>query len=543
MNQKELANILFPEITQSIESFLLRYPERNLIDTAEVTRFAPSPTGFLHIGGLFTALVSERVAHSTDGKFFMRIEDTDKKREVENGVTELVSALTRFGISIDESESVGGDYGPYLQSDRKNIYLAHAKYLISQGLAYPCFCTSEELEITREKQESLKIRPGYYNEWAVHRHLSFEDIERNLSEGKTFVIRMRSDLNALSATYKFTDEIKGSVSVTENDQDIVIIKSDGLPTYHLAHVVDDYLMRTTLVIRGDEWLSSLSIHLQLFRMFGWNAPKYAHLSPILKSENGNKRKLSKRKDPEAAVDYYLKEGYPNEAVIEYLLNIANSDFEDWRRDNPTVSNENFKIKLLKFSKSGALFDLNKLTNISKDVISRMSAREVYDLTLTWADMYDKEFAVRMKSETDYFIKIFSIERDSIKPRKDFGKWSDVKEGIFYFFDDMFKSDSSEPIIESESDVEIRKGYSQRLSIMTFPSTKEDWFADLKRYAVEKNYATDMKEFKNSPEKFKGSIGDIAMVLRIALTGRKQTPDLYEMIKVMGIEKVIQRLSV
>lgn len=544
MNSKEIADILFPEVQKAADSFVDMYPPRNLGENVVVSRFGPSPTGFLHIGGLFSALISERVAHANNGIFFLRIEDTDKKREVENGVSGLIDALTRFGIKIDEGIDGKGDYGPYIQSERKEIYLTIAKSLVEQGLAYPCFCTPEELEVVRTKQEELKIRPGYYGEWAIHRNLTEEQIKQNLAEQKSFVIRLKSPGSALNK-FNFNDEVKGKVSVTENDQDIVLIKSDGLPTYHLAHVVDDHFMGTTHVIRGDEWLSSLPIHLQLFRMLGWGAPKYGHISPILKSENGNKRKLSKRKDPEAAVEYYLQEGYPNEAVVEYLLNIANSDFEDWRKENPDISNQDFHIKLGKLSKSGALFDINKLNNISKDVISRMSAENVYELTLAWAHVYDTDFASKMIAQKDYFIAIFSIERNGIKPRKDFAKWSDVKESIEFFFDDLFVTPSITNYAEGTDPSLVKEvvlAYINRFVNTSLPATKEEWFADLKVFASECGFTGDMKEYKANPEKFKGTVGDVAMMLRVAVTGRMQTPDLFEMIVVMGLERFNKRLN-
>lgn len=541
MDQKEIANLLFPGDVTSVADFALRYPARSLPQEAEVTRFAPSPTGFLHIGGLFTALISERVAHASGGKFFLRIEDTDKKREVENGVTDLIAALTRFGVVIDEGDVQGGEYGPYTQSERRDIYIAHVKHLVEQGLAYPCFCTAEELEETRKKQEALKVKPGYYGEWAVHRNITLDEVKENIASGKPFVVRMRADLETKAESYKFDDGVKGTVSVTENDQDVVLIKSDGLPTYHLAHVVDDHYMGTTLVIRGDEWLSSLSIHLQLFRMFAWEAPRYAHVSPILKLDNGNKRKLSKRKDPEAAVEYYLTEGYPNKAVIEYLLNIANSSFEDWRKANPNLPNEDFKIQLTKLSKSGALFDLLKLSNISKEVISKMTADEVYGLALTWAEVYDQEFALRMRSEVDYFMQILSIERGGEKPRKDFGKWSDVKASVGYFFDDLFAVQAKENVADSEAEMNIRKQYAAWSLSKPLSATREEWFEDLKNFAASINYAPSMSDYKAAPENYLGTVSDVAMTLRVTLTGFKQTPDLYEMIKVMGSERVQARL--
>jgi glutamyl-tRNA synthetase len=549
---KEIADLIFPEVINDIESLYKKYPPRDLAEGVKVTRFAPSPTGFLHIGGLFTAVVAARVAHASGGIFFLRIEDTDKKREVENAVLGLTRDLVRFGTRIDEGvvsdelHTVGA-YGPYVQSERKDIYQTCAKALLATGKAYPCFCTAEELEETRKEQEELKIRPGYYEKWAKHRNISDEEIKENLSQGKPFVIRFRSEGN-FANQYKFKDDIKGEVTVSENDQDIVILKSDGLPTYHFAHVVDDHLMGTTHVLRGDEWLSSLSIHLQLLRAFAWSAPKYGHLSPILKLEDGNRRKLSKRKDPEAAVEYYLKEGYPNEAVVEYLLNIADSDFEEWRKKNPEMPNEEFEIKLNRLSKSGALFDINKLLHVSKEVISRMTAAQVYELSLTWAGFYDEDLAKRMIEEKDYFINIFGIERNGLKPRKDFGKWSDVKGSISFFFDDwfadetVFQNGSYPETVKTEDIKNILTAYAARYINNLKAATKEEWFADLKAFAEENGFAGDMKEFKANPEKYQGTVGDIAMILRVALTHRTQAPDLYEMIKVFGDERFVKRIK-
>ncbi len=533
MNENaEIAKLLFPDVTGKVEEYFDKYPPRKLPKGAAVTRFGPSPTGFLHIGGLFAALVSERIAHQSDGVFFLRIEDTDKNREVEHGIDGITNALSQFNIKIDEGVHEGGEYGPYKQNERKDIYAAFAKHLVEVGRAYPCFCSPEELDAARKKQEEQKIRPGYYGEWAVHRNITPEEIQKNIEAGKPFVIRLRAEAAEMhSPTYN--DLVKGEVSITENDNDIILLKSDKLPTYHLAHVVDDHLMGTTHVIRGDEWLSSLPIHLQLFGFFGFDAPHFAHLSPILKSEGGNKRKLSKRKDPEAAIDYYAKEGYPDNAVIEYLLNIANSDFEPWRKENPTKPYQDFVLKLEKFNKSGALFDLTKLTDVSKEVIAKMSAEEVYKNVLVWAETYDKPFADMMKKEKDYFLKIFGIERGGDQPRKDFSKWSEVKENISYFFEKPAGTDmpqGAEEILKAYVDV-----YDPKLS-------KDDWFNALKDFAEQNGYARDMKTHKQDPGKFKGTVGDVAMILRVALTGKNKTPDLYQIMQVLGEKTVKERFQ-
>ena len=451
MDYKDLAELIFPDV-KDISYYEEKYPERNLPEGAVVTRFAPSPTGFVHIGGLYQALVARTVAKKTGGVFFLRVEDTDQKREVENGVTGIVNSLKDFDMAPDEgmisdTEEIG-NYGPYKQSLRKEIYQAYAKYLIAQGKAYPCFCTQEELDEIRQKQESAKIRPGYYGVWAKCRNLTVEESAEKIKNGEPYIIRFKSP-GREDRKIKHKDVIKGNVDFPENDLDIVIIKADGLPTYHFAHAVDDHLMHTTHVIRSDEWLSSVPLHLQLFHELGFKAPKYAHISPIMKNDNGGKRKLSKRKDPEAAVEYYKKEGIPSEAVKEYLLNIANSTFENWRKANPDKSIDEFDFQLNKMSVSGALFDMIKLLDIGKTVISKMTAEEVYNYSLIWAKEYDEELA-KMLEDKEYALKVFGIERGNKKPRKDISKWSDVKENISYMYDEEFAKDENDiPVLKLE----------------------------------------------------------------------------------------------
>ena len=397
MNYKELADMIFPD-AKEISYYEEKYPERNLPEGAIVTRFAPSPTGFVHIGGLYQALVAKTVAKQTKGVFFLRVEDTDQKREVENGVSGIIESLKSFDMSPDEgmisdNEEIG-NYGPYRQSLRKEIYQSYAKYMLEQGKAYPCFATPEELEEMRAKQEAAKVRTGYYGVWAKYRNLSVEEAAEKIKNGEPYIIRFKSP-GREDRKIKHKDVIKGNVDFPENDQDVVIIKADGLPTYHFAHLVDDHLMRTTHVIRSDEWLSSVPLHLQLFQEMGFKPPKYAHISPIMKNDNGNKRKLSKRKDPEAAVSYYDEIGVPSLAIKEYLLNIANSTFENWRRQNKDKSIDEFDFKLNKMSVSGALFDMVKLQDVSKIVISKFSAEEVYENGLKWAEKYDEELALSL----------------------------------------------------------------------------------------------------------------------------------------------------
>ena len=545
MNYKDLADLIFPN-AKDISYYEEKYPERDLPEGAVVSRFAPSPTGFVHVGGLYQSLVAKEMTRKTGGVFFLRVEDTDQKREVENGVTDIVNSLKDFDILPDEgmvSETEEkGNYGPYKQSQRKDIYEAYAKYLLEQGKAYPCFCTAEEVEEIRKKQEAAKIRPGYYGVWAKCRNLSTEEAAEKIKNGEKYIIRFKSP-GREDRKIKHHDIIKGNVDFPESDQDIVIIKADGLPTYHFAHAVDDHLMRTTHVIRSDEWLSSVPLHLQLFHELGFKAPKYAHISPIMKNDNGNKRKLSKRKDPEAAVSYYKEEGIPVAAVKEYLLNIANSTFENWRRANPEKTLEEFDFNLTKMSVSGALFDMVKLLDIGKTVISRMSAQEVYENSLKWAKEYDKELE-KMLEDKEYALKIFGIERGNKKPRKDISKWSEVKSNIEYMYDDYYFSKSIEypyQVINDKEDINnilklyIEKYYNQN-------DDKQVWFDKIKELSGELGYAKEVKEYKANPDAYKAHVGDVSTVLRVALTARTNTPDMYEIMQVLGKESIVKRLT-
>ena len=545
MNYKDLADLIFPN-AKDISYYEEKYPERNLPEGAIVTRFAPSPTGVMHIGGLYQALIARILADKTQGVFFLRIEDTDQKREVENGVTGIVSSLQDFDMAPDEgmisdADEIG-NYGPYKQSLRKDIYEAYAKYMIEQGKAYPCFATPEELEEMRAKQEAAKIRPGYYGVWAKYRNLPVDEAIEKIKNGEKYIIRFRSP-GREDRKIKHKDIIKGNVDFPENDQDIVIIKADGLPTYHFAHAVDDHLMRTTHVIRGDEWLSSIPLHLQLFHEMGFKAPKYAHISPIMKSDNGNKRKLSKRKDPEAAVEYYKKEGIPSEAVKEYLLNIANSTFENWRKANPDKNIEDFDFQLNKMSVSGALFDMVKLLDIGKTVISKMTAEQVYESAYTWAKEYDSELEEMLKNK-EYSLKVFSIERGNVKPRKDISKWKEVKNAIIYMYDDKFvKLDLEYEDTKITDKNEIAKILKLYLSkYFDINHDKQTWFDNIKELAEKTGYAREVKMYKQEPEKWPGHVGDISTVIRVALTGRTNTPDMYEIMKTLGEERVKQRIE-
>ena len=546
MDYKELANLIFPD-AKPISYYEEKYPERKLEEGAIVTRFAPSPTGVMHIGGLYQGLIAKKLAEQTQGVFFLRIEDTDQKREVENGIKGIVESLKDFDIEPDEgmtSETEEkGEYGPYKQSLRKEIYQAYAKYLIEQGKAYPCFCSQEELNQIREKQEAAKIRPGYYGIWAKCRGLTVEEMAKKIEAGEDCIIRLKSP-GREDRKIKHKDVIKGNVEFPENDQDVVIIKADGLPTYHFAHAVDDHLMHTTHVIRGDEWLSSVPLHLQLFQVLGFKAPKYAHIAPIMKNEDGNKRKLSKRKDPEAAVSYYAEQGIPKEAVKEYLLNIANSTFENWRRANPDKKIEEFDLKLNKMSVSGALFDMVKLLDVSKIVISKMSADDVYSSSLDWAKKQDEELANLLENQKEYSLKVFGIERGNKKPRKDISKWSDVKENVSYMYDELFEKDNSEyqyQVINDKDD--IRRILDLYVSkYYNFEDDKQTWFDKIKELAGEMGYAKEVKEFKANPGVYKAHVGDVSTVLRVALTKRTNTPDMYEIMQVLGKDVIESRFE-
>ena len=545
MDYKDLANLIFPN-AKEISYYEEKYPERNLKEGAIVTRYAPSPTGFMHIGGLYQALIAKKLANQTDGVFFLRIEDTDQKREVENAVSGIVNSLKEFAIEPDEGMIAEGEskgnYGPYKQSERKEIYQAYAKYLIEQGKAYPCFCTPEEGEEIRAKQEAAKIRPGYYGVWAKCRNVTVEEAMQRIKNGESYIIRFKSP-GREDRKIKHKDVIKGNVEFPENDQDIVIIKADGLPTYHFAHAIDDHLMRTTHVIRGDEWLSSVPLHLQLFHELGFRPPKYAHIAPIMKNDNGNKRKLSKRKDPEAAVEYYEKEGIPQEAVKEYLLNIANSNFENWRIANKDKSIEEFELQLNKMSVSGALFDMVKLLDVGKTVISKFTAEKVYKEALTWANKYDETLS-KMLADKEYSLKVLGIERGNKKPRKDIVKWSDVKENIEYMYDETLYANTPEyqyQVINEKEDVEkilnlyIEKYYDDN-------DDKDTWFDKIKELAGKMGYAKEVKEFKENPSMYKAHVGDVSTVLRVALTGRANTPDMYEIMQIMGKERIAKRFE-
>ena len=545
MDYNELANLIFPD-AKGIEYYEEKYPERNLEEGAMVTRFAPSPTGFIHIGGLFGAIIDKKLAKQSNGVFILRIEDTDQKREIENGISQIVDSLNEFGIIPDEgmiSETKSkGNYGPYKQSERKDIYQAFAKSLIQKGLAYPCFCTPEEIEETRKKQEAAKVRPGYYGVWAKCRTMPIDEVANKIKNGEKYIIRFKSQ-GREDRRIKHKDLIKGNIEFPENDQDIVIIKADGLPTYHFAHVVDDHLMRTTHVIRGDEWVSSIPLHLELFKALEIKPPKYAHTATIMKEENGGKRKISKRKAPEAAVSFYYEQGIPKDAVVEYLLNIANSNFELWRKANQDKSIDEFELLLNKMNISGAVFDMVKLQDVSKNVICKFSAQKIYDEVLNWAKKYDSKLANLLKNNKEYSLKILNIERSNVKPRKDIAKWSDVRKTIEYMYEEEFKNITNFEYQKINDPEEINKIVQEyRDNFFDINDDKETWFNKMKDLSEKLGYAREVKEFKKNPEQYKGHVGDISTVIRVKLTSKCNTPDLYEIMQVLGKEEVLKRLN-
>jgi glutamyl-tRNA synthetase len=547
MSYENLSKVIFPMVDKTLEFYTEKYPKRVLKEGARVTRYAPSPTGFQHIGGVFSALIDERIATQSGGVFYLRIEDTDQKREIPGAIEDTISTMHNFGMDFSEGmtgdNTSKGEYGPYRQSERAEIYRTYAKELIIKGMAYPCFCTSEELSELRDKQTEQKQTPGYYGEYAKCRNIPAEEAIKRINAGENYILRFRSPGNIDKRVY-FHDLIKGDINFPENNQDIVILKSDGLPTYHFAHVVDDYLMGTTDVIRGEEWLSSLPIHVQLFEAFGLKAPKYAHTPTIMKLDGSSKRKLSKRKDPEAAVSYYNEFGYPVESVVEYLLNIVNSNFENWRTDNPLTDYHEFGVYLEKMSKSGALFDLVKLNDVSKDVIAKMKPEVVYEKYSKWAGQYDKEMFAFVSSKEVMSKQIFSIDKDGPKPRKDFAKWADVKDKIFYYFDELFDKETFENIevpqgVTAEESKRIIEAYEK---IYNFNTDKDTWFEEFKQAGVELGYCTNKKEFKANPEAYKGMISDVAGTVRAAITHRANTPDLFTIMQTMGEEMVRLRFK-
>lgn len=541
-----LAELLFPEITDTVSSLEERYPVRNLPEGARVTRFAPSPTGYLHIGGLFGALVDVLTAKVSGGVSYLRIEDTDKKREIDDGVSAITNGLSSFGVEFDEGVTgfgtEKGEYGPYTQSQRVKIYKTVAKELVLKGLAYPCFCSADDLNALREQQETdgALIR-GYFGKYAKCRNLSYDEIEANIKAGKTYVLRFRSD-GSDDKRITFEDMIRGKIEMPENTIDEVLLKSDGIPTYHFAHVCDDHFMRTTHVIRGEEWISSVPKHIALFKACGFKAPKFAHTPQVMKidEETGDKRKLSKRKDPEAAVSYFVEEGFPKESLIEYLLTLISSGFEDWRRANPGVNATDYPFNLKKMSSSGCLFDLVKLNDVSKNVISVMKAEDVYERVAGWAKEYDRDFFEVFTKDASRSIAMVNIDRENPKPRKDIAKWNEVKEYFAYMFNEYYEPSFELPEnISAEDAKSILETYK---AVYDENDEKDEWFSKLKSICEPLGFTPNVKEYKNNPENFKGHVGDISTIVRLAVTSRKNTPDLCSIMKILGKDEVIKRID-
>ena len=540
MTNKDLAELLFPDVTKTIEDYEKMYPERNLEEGAYVTRFAPSPTGRLHMGSLFASFVPEVFARQTNGVFILRIEDTDSKREIENGTELILSDLKDNDYKIDENPIDGGAYGPYIQTERKEIYRTFAKHLVAIGRAYPCFCTEEDLAHMREEEESRKERIGYYGKHAKCRNLTYEEVKAHLDKGDKFVIRLKS-LGDFNKKLIFKDLIKGTIALPENDLDQVLLKSDGIPPYAFAHVVDDHLMRVTHVTRDDSYISSVPYHVELWNAFGFKLPKFAHLLPLCVKEGETVRKISKRKDPEAAVSFYHERGIPKEAIKMYFATLLNSNFEEWYLQNQDKSYRDFTFTFNKMSKSGPLFDLEKLLNISRNYISKLTKDEVYKNLLEWTGTYDKEFNNLLVKYEDYTKNVLNIEREQKKPRKDYSCYSDIKNQIFYMYDELYNPTSYEwgKIDDKNEIIKILKTYMEKYFNIT---DKEAWFNNIKTLTDELVYCSNMKEYKENPDKYKGSVADISTVIRVALTTKSMTPDLYEIMKVLGKDRIKERIT-
>ena len=539
---KKIAELIFTDVDKSTEYYEELYPARELPEGARVTRFAPSPTGYLHFGGLYAGFASKLTAQSTNGVFMLRIEDTDKKREVEDGVTGIVTGLKAFGVAPDEGvmgfDTEDGKYGPYTQSHRRAIYRAFAKKLMEEGKAYPCFCTPEDLDEIRAKQENEDIK-GYYGSYAKCRDLSDEEIIEKINAGTPYTVRLRST-GDISRKIKFEDMIKGKIEMSENVNDVVILKADGIPTYHFAHAIDDHLMHTTHVVRGDEWIASVPLHIELFRACGFKPVKYAHIAPIMKEENGGKRKLSKRKDPEANVSYYIEKGYPEASVKEYMLTILNSNFEEWRRANKNEDIAKFPFNLKKMSVSGALFDMVKFNDVSKNVISVMTAEQVYKLVTDWAMDYNEVLYALFIDDKEKAKAILNIDRENPKPRKDIACWEEVQNYVSYFYNEIYDADSTLPEHINKADaIEILTKYKE---IYSANDSKEDWFNKIKELCTACGYTPNVKEYKQNPDAFKGHVGDVSTVIRVAITSRTNTPDLYYIMQILGVDEVMNRID-
>ncbi len=551
MDYEKLSELLFPDVKKTPEEIEALYPERNLPEGAKVTRFAPSPTGFVHFGGLFPAMTGERLAHQSGGVFFLRIEDTDAKREVEGAAEGLVRTLAHYGINFDEGAVIGGDngsYGPYKQSQRKEIYHVFAKKLVREGKAYPCFTTEEELEELEAKDKKAEVKSKVWTEEAIaeqkremlrQREITLDEVEEHLKAGHPFVLRILADGDP-EKKMAFTDLVRGKIDVPENDEDFVLLKSDGIPTYHFAHAVDDHLMRTTHVIRGEEWLPSLPKHIMLFKYLGFRLPKFLHIAQLMSIDaNGAKKKLSKR-DMGANMDDYTRMGYAPECVIEYVMTLLNSNYEEWHTANPDKPYTDFPFSIKKMSVSGCLFDFGKLNDISKNVISRMSKEKVYEYVADWSQSFDPELNRILAADKDKALRIFAIGRGVPKPRKDFATWSDVKPYVSIFYDELFKNEDELP--DSFAKEDIKKALEFFIASYDENDDSDTWFSKLKEIAGSLGFAPEVKLFKKDPQSYKGHVGDISMFLRVAVTGRLNSPDLYEVMHIIGKDSVIKRVN-
>ena len=543
MNNKDLAELLYPNIDKTIDDLEKMYPKRDLDPKAEVMRFAPSPTGRVHMGNLFASFVPEVIAKQTNGVFIVRIEDTDQKRKIEDGIQLIIDDLKNYNYEVDEHPIIGGNYGPYIQTEREEIYHIVAKHLVSIGRAYPCFCSEDDLKEMREHQEKTKKRIGYYGRYAKCRHLSYEDVKKHIENGDKWVLRLRSE-GDFNKKIVFNDLIKGKIEMPENDIDQVLVKSDGIPPYALAHVCDDHFMRVTTVTRDDSYISSVPYHLELWDACGFEPPKFAHILPLCIKDGDSIRKISKRKDPEAAISFYHEKGIPKEAIKLYLATLMNSNFEDWFMQNQDKSYRDFTFSFSKMSKSGPLFDLEKINNISKNYLSKLKASEVYDNLLEWTKEFDKEFAKIMEDNKEYTTSILNIEREQKKPRKDYICYSDIKEKIWYMFDELYEKHEKvyeyQNITDEKEIDNIVKTYFDKYYDEN--DDKETWFNKIKDLSEELGYAREVKDYKNEPEKYKGHVGDVSTVIRVRVTTRSMTPDLYEILRILGKERILKRLG-
>ncbi len=540
MDYQALANLLFPNVTDTPEMLEERFPLRNLPEGAVVTRMAPSPTGFVHLGNLVQGLTAERMAHLSGGTLFLRVEDTDAKREVPGAVEVLIDTLKHYGIHFDEGATIDGDngnYGPYRQRQRAAIYHVYAKKLVSEGMAYPCFCTEEELSAMRERQEANKETTGYYGKYAMWRDRSLEEIQQKLNAGASWVLRFRST-GSIENQFKFDDLVKGKLTITENDVDHVLLKSDGIPTYHFAHAVDDHLMRTTHVVRGDEWLPTLPFHIQLFKALGFKLPKYVHIGPLMKMDGTSKRKLSKRKDPELALTFYKAEGFPVEAVYEYIMTLLNSNYEDWRRANPTADPTTFKFSPKKLNPAGNLFDYAKLTDVSKNEIAKMDAPKVYEKLTQWAQEFDPDFAEKLTADPDFATKILAIGRGGKKPRKDLATWKDAKPYMGFFYDAYLEQPAFDPKFSAET---VADALNRFLASFDITDDSNVWFEKVKAITEAMGFTTDMKAYKADPTAFPGTVADVSTFIRQAVTGKTNSPDLYSVMQILGKERTEARI--